>query len=124
MRQPFRLLVTGSRTWDDVRIIEQVLAVILDRHPEGVLLVHGSCPRGADAIAAAYAARTPGYQIEPHPADWRGYGRAAGYRRNAEMIALGADGCATFIRGGSPGSTSTIQLARAARIPVWLHTQP
>jgi hypothetical protein len=23
--------------------------------------------RGADAIAAAYAARTPGYQIEAHP---------------------------------------------------------
>jgi hypothetical protein len=38
------------------------------------------------------------------------------------MIALGADGCAAFIRGGSPGSTHTVQLARAAGIPVWLHT--
>jgi hypothetical protein len=79
--------------------------VILDRHPEGVLLVHGGCPRGADPIAAAYAARTPGYQVEAHPADWHQHGRAAGYRRNAEMIAAGADGCAAFIRGGSPGST-------------------
>jgi YspA, cpYpsA-related SLOG family len=59
IRQPFRLLVTGSRTWHDVAVIEQALAVILGRHPEGVLLVHGACPRGADAIAAAYAARTP-----------------------------------------------------------------
>jgi len=83
MGQPFRLLVTGSRTWHDIAAIEQTLAVILDRHPEGVLL---------DAIAAAYAARTPGYQVEAHPADWRRYGRAAGYRRSAEMIALGADG--------------------------------
>jgi hypothetical protein len=58
--QPFRLLVTGGRTWDDTRTIEQSLAVILERHAEGVLLVHGACPRGADAIAAAYAARTPG----------------------------------------------------------------
>ena len=70
MRQPFRVLVTGSRPWHDVRVIEQALAVILDRHPEGVLLVHGACPRGADAIAAAYAARTPGYRTEAHPADW------------------------------------------------------
>jgi YspA, cpYpsA-related SLOG family len=124
MRQQFRLLVTGSRTWDDVRTIEQALAVILDRHSEGVLLVHGACPRGADAIAAAYAARTPGYRIEEHPADWRRYGRAAGYRRNAEMITLGADGCAAFIRGGSPASTSAVRLARAAGIPVWLHTRP
>ena len=83
MGQPFRLLVTGSRTWHDIAAIEQTLAVILDRHPEGVLLVHGACPRGADAIAAAYAARTPGYQVEAHPADWRRYGRAAGYRRSA-----------------------------------------
>jgi hypothetical protein len=124
MRQPFRLLVTGSRTWRDVPAIEQALAVILARHPEGVLLVHGACPRGADAIAAAYATRTPGYRTEAHPADWDRYGRAAGYRRNAEMIALGADGCAAFIRGASPGSSSAVRLARAAGIPIWLHIQP
>jgi hypothetical protein len=123
MDQPFRLLVTGSRTWHDIATIGRALAVILDRHPGGVLLVHGACPRGADAIAAAYAARTPGYRIEAHPADWHRYGRAAGYRRNADMIALGADGCAAFIRDGSPGSTSAVRLARAAGIPVWLHTQ-
>jgi YspA, cpYpsA-related SLOG family len=124
MRQSFRLLVTGSRTWHDVRAIEQALAVILGRHPGGVLLVHGACPRVADAIAAAYAARTPGYRTEAHPADWGRYGRGAGYRRNAEMIALGADGCAAFIRGGSPGSTNVLGLARAAGIPVWLHVRP
>ena len=117
MGQPFRLLVTGSRIWHDIPAIEQALAVILDRHPEGVLLVHGACPRGADVIAAAYAAGTPGYRIEAHPADWHRYGRAAGYRRNADMIALGADGCAAFIRDGSPGSTSTVRLARAAGGP-------
>jgi hypothetical protein len=124
MRQPFRLLVTGSRTWDDVPAIEQALAAILARHPEGVLLVHGACPRGADAIAAAHAARNPGYRTEAHSAHWRRYGRTAGHRRNAEMIALGADGCAAFIRDRSPGSTSAVQLATAAGIPVWLHTQP
>ena len=63
MRPAFRLLVTGSRTWDDPRTIGQALAVILARHPGGVLLVHGACPRGADAIAAACAVGTPGYQI-------------------------------------------------------------
>lgn len=67
MRQPFRLLLTGSRTWDDTLVIEYALAAILARHPGGVLLVHGACPRGADAIAAAYASRTPGYRIEAHP---------------------------------------------------------
>jgi YspA, cpYpsA-related SLOG family len=124
MRPSFRVLVTGSRTWDDPRTIEQALAVILACHPEGVLLVHGACPRGADAIAAAHAARTPGYQIEAHPADWRRHGRAAGHRRNAEMIALGADGCVAFIRAASPDSTAAVRLAEAAGIPIWLHTRP
>jgi hypothetical protein len=116
MCQPFRLLVTGSRTWHDIPAIEQALAAILARHPEGVLLVHGACPRGADAIAAAYATRTPGYRTEAHPARWHRYGRATGHRRNAEMIALCADGRAAFIRDRSPGSTSAVRLARAAGI--------
>jgi YspA, cpYpsA-related SLOG family len=124
MRQPFRLLVTGSRTWDDIPAVEHALAAILARHPEGVLLVHGACPSGADAIALAYAQRIPGYHAEAHPADWRRYGRAAGQRRNAQMIARGAGGCVAFLRGSSPGTTATIQLARAAGIPLWLHRQP
>jgi hypothetical protein len=33
MGQPFRLLVTDSRTWHDIPAIEQALAVILDRIP-------------------------------------------------------------------------------------------
>ena len=32
MRQPFRLLVTGSRTWNDSAIIEHALAASLVRH--------------------------------------------------------------------------------------------
>jgi CTP:molybdopterin cytidylyltransferase MocA len=124
MCQPFRLLLTGSRSWDDTHAIEHALAQILARHPEGVLLVHGGCPRGADAIAATYATRTPGFQIEAHPADWHRHGRAAGHRRNAQMTGRGADGCVAFLHGDSPGTTATIRLARAAGIPVWLHIQP
>ncbi|MGP0022290.1 MAG: hypothetical protein ACLPKE_02840 [Streptosporangiaceae bacterium] len=48
----------------------------------------------------------------------------AGHRRNAEMITLGADGCVAFIRDASPGSTTTVRLAEAVGIPIWLHTRP
>lgn len=107
MRQPLRLLVTGSRTWDDIPTVGHALAAILARHAEGVLLVHGACPRGADAIATACAHRTPGYHPEAHPADWRRYGRAAGQQRNAQMITLGAGRCAALLGGASPGTTAT-----------------
>ena len=119
MRQPFRLLITGSRTWDDIPAVEHAPAVILACHPEGVLLVHGACPRGADA----YAHLTPGYHTEAHPADWRRHGWAAGQRRNAQTITLGADGCLAFLRDTSPATIATVQLARAAGIPLWLHRQ-
>ena len=35
MPEPCRLLVTGSRAWDDISRVEHALAVILARHPEG-----------------------------------------------------------------------------------------
>jgi hypothetical protein len=56
-----------------------------------VLLVHGACPRGADAIAAACAHRIPDTTPRHIRLTGAGTARAAGQRRNAQMIALGAD---------------------------------
>jgi hypothetical protein len=39
------------------------------------------------------------------------------------MIALGADGCAAFLRGASLGAVATVRMARVAGMPVWLHLQ-
>jgi hypothetical protein len=109
-----RVLVTGSRTWDDSRAVFDALAAC---NYGRVTLVHGACPRGADAMAAA-AARALGWEIEPHPADWERHGKSAGFRRNAEMAALGADVCLAFIRDGSRGATHCAGLAEKAGIPV------
>lgn len=97
----YRVLVTGSRTWEDKTLIAAVLDGLLAEH--GCLtLVHGACPKGADRIAhnwgldARYASSFGAVTIEPHPADWKSHGRAAGFTRNAEMVALGADLCLCF----------------------------
>jgi hypothetical protein len=113
----FRVLVTGSRTWTDRAAIETAL---LDQtRPDGTTptLVHGACPSGADAIAARLAAGM-GWTVEAHPANWREHGTAAGFRRNAEMVAAGADLCLAFIRDASPGATHCARLAARAGIPV------
>ena len=44
----------------------------------GVLLVHGGCPRGADAIAAAYAARTRATRSRRTPRTGAGTGELRG----------------------------------------------
>src|SRR5437763_8078674 len=82
-----RVLVTGSRTWTDTATIRAALGTVWG---DGTaVLVSGACPRGADRIAEQIWTGWGG-RVERHPADWARYGRSAGFRRNAEMIALGA----------------------------------
>lgn len=118
MAKPFRLLVTGSRTWTDAGVIAGVLA---GHYRDGAVLVSGACPHGADALAEDYWALLGG-EVERHPAEWTKYGKRAGFRRNAEMVNAGATLCAAFIKDNSPGASHCAGLARAAGIPVEIHT--
>ncbi len=107
-----RILITGSRSWTDRAAIVQAISDYL--HCVGTsiggawpspVIVHGGA-RGADQLADAVA-RNWGWTPERHPADWNRHGRAAGYRRNATMVALGADVCLAFIVNGSAGASHT-----------------
>jgi hypothetical protein len=84
--------------------------------PRDVILIHGACPRGADAMADKFA-REIGMSVRRHPANWDAHGKRAGFLRNAEMVSAGADLCFAFIKGGSPGASMTASLAKKAGIP-------
>ena len=114
---PRRVLVTGSRTWDDEAAVRAALAPY---YAPGAVLVSGACPEGADAIAERIWAGWGG-TIERHAADWAKYGRAAGFRRNAEMVRTDPDVLVALIRDESPGSSHTADLAGEAGIPVDRH---
>lgn len=117
-----RVLITGSRDWDDRSILAQVLLnAEMTAIPEHgrlakMLLVSGACPTGADRIAEEYAEEW-GWKIERHPADWDQYGKRAGFLRNSEMVHLGADVCLAFIKNESRGASMTARLAEEAGIP-------
>lgn len=101
-----RILVTGSRDFLDAAIAGAAIDEVVGLHDFAatatiVTIVHGAA-RGADRTAAR-AARRLGYSTEAHPADWDAYadpegkrGNPAGFIRNAEMVAAGADYCIAF----------------------------
>jgi hypothetical protein len=109
----YRILVTGSRDWEDVEVIRKALTM-----PQigPTVLVSGACPTGADKIAEDLW-ESWGGEVERHPALWWKYGKQAGFRRNAEMVSQGADVCLAFIRNGSKGAMHTAGLAMKAGIP-------
>lgn len=120
--QPARILVTGSRNWEDEQLVRRELARCWSEHGR-IVVVHGACKTGADAHAAQWvadmvAADIAGVTEEPHPADWRTHGKAAGPIRNKQLIGAGATVCLAFIRCGSPGASHTAGLAEAAGIDV------
>lgn len=111
-----RVLVTGSREWSDPNAARKMIADRLFDLPVDSVVVHGAA-RGADRFAHQEAQKL-GLLVEPHPADWERYGKSAGFRRNAEMVSLGADICLAFWNGKSNGTKHTIELAEKAGIPV------
>ncbi len=126
MTEPYRILVTGSRDWPDADAICSALDAAVQAippHTRDVWLVVGDCPTGADRIAYQWA-RAARLTVDSFEADWASHGKAAGPRRNAEMVASGADLCLAFIRNGSRGASHTVALARRAGIPVQLRTAP
>lgn len=120
----YRILVTGSREFADYGTVCQEIGSILKRFiaiggpiPR-IVVVHGAA-RGADALAGRAAAAF-GMATEPHPADWDGLGKRAGFVRNAEMVALGASQMLAFYQqgAGNRGTDHCARLAEKAGIPV------
>lgn len=110
-----RVIVCGSRSWSDRKII----ADRLNYYGVGFapIVVHGACPRGADKLCEEEAGKA-GLITEPHPADWDLHGKKAGIVRNQEMADLGADLCLAFWDGRSNGTLDMITRAVRKGIPV------
>lgn len=118
-----RVIVCGSRKWSDRSRIEYRLGEL----PGDTTIVVGynpekDTPKGADRIAYQEAQKL-GLTVEPHPARWDEFGKAAGFIRNEEMAASGGDRCLAFWDGRSNGTADMMQRAEVHGIPVEVITK-
>lgn len=93
-----RLLITGSRDWTNRDVAHDAIARAWTEWgcPSDAILVSGGA-RGADKLCEEIWRDFLGYDVERHPADWKMYGKRAGFVRNREMVDLGADLCLAFL---------------------------
>lgn len=114
-----RLLVTGSRNWQDYKLIETTMTLFVDLLGLTELSV-GDCPFGADLIAENVG-RTLGLEVQVFRARWGQHGLAAGPIRNGEMVARGADLCLAYPLSFSKGTRDCIRQAQAAGIDTLIY---
>lgn len=80
------IMVSGAREWAE-KDYDRIAAYFAKKAGEGkFILIEGEC-RGVD-LQARRAAEQLGMQVLACPAEWGKYGRAAGPKRNIEMVDL------------------------------------
>lgn len=107
-----RLLVCGSRHFNDLPLLEGILD---DLKPE--VIIQGDA-RGADSLAKNYGIRR-GITVCSFPALWDKHGKAAGPIRNHQMLSEGKpDMVVAFLAPDSRGTKHMIEISQKAGIPV------
>ena len=119
--ETFALLVAGSRNFNDYNLLSSTLDKLLSNQQNKKIIIIEGEARGADTLAKKYA-EEKGYEVIPFPADWNGWGKKAGYMRNAEMHnALSKyenKGVVCFWDGKSKGTTHNFILSYKYHNPI------
>src|SRR5262249_37233768 len=110
-----KIAFTGGLDFNDHHAIWQTLDKVRAKHPH-IVLLHGGSPKGAERIAACWAANRKVPQIAFKP-DWARHAKAAPFKRNDQILDVLPIDVIVF-----PGSGISANLADKARklgIPVW-----
>lgn len=105
----FRVIIAGGRDFNDYLLLRETMDNLLQNITEEIVVVCGQA-RGADTLGEQYA-KERGYRVDYYPADWKRYGKRAGYLRN-EQMAQNADALVAFWDGKSRGTKLMIELAK------------
>jgi YspA, cpYpsA-related SLOG family len=106
-----KLIVAGSRTFNDYKLLEKsifdFLSELQDKSSE-IEIVSGEA-RGTDRLGELFALKHS-LKCTHFPANWDAFGKSAGYKRNEQMAEY-ADACIVFWDGTSKGTQHMISIA-------------
>lgn len=111
-----RVIVAGSRHFQNQALLEEKLDKILERCVEQPIEIISGGAEGADQAGEAYAQKR-GLKVVQFPANWKQFGKQAGFRRN-EQMAKYATHLVAFWDGKSSGTRHMIETAKAKGLPV------
>lgn len=113
-----KVAVIGSRNFTDYDLMK----IELDKIIAPFIIVSGAA-RGADTLAERYADEM-GYNKIIFPAEWKKYGKSAGYKRN-RLIIENSDLVVAFWDGYSEGTRHSINIAKCMKKPhrIFLYSQ-
>lgn len=121
----FRILICGGKTYLGKAVYDSFITqTITSLGVNDCEIVSGGC-RGADLAGECYA-REHGFNIAQFLPEWQRFGKAAGIKRNADMVnyILESEHRAViaFWNGESRGTGFTIRLAEKKGIKVFIYS--
>lgn len=105
----FKVIIAGSRGFSNYKLLKEKCNQYLreKRKDYNIIIVSGHA-RGADLLGEKYA-QDEGFPLEIYPADWKKFGKSAGFRRNEQMAEV-ADALIAFWDGKSHGTKHMIEI--------------
>ena len=100
--------IVGSRVYPH----RQEVVDFVNSLPDDTIIVSGGCSKGPDRWAEE-TAKKRGMKTLIFPADWKQYGKSAGFARN-HLIVEACDELVAFHAKKSRGTAHSIELARQA----------
>ena len=106
----FKVIIAGSRGFSNYKLLKETCNSVLreKKKTHNVVIVSGHA-KGADMAGEQYA-NEESLDLEIFPADWKKYGKSAGFRRNEQMAEF-ADALIAFWDGKSHGTKHMIDIA-------------
>jgi len=106
----FKVIIAGSRGFSNYKLLKETCDKLLKdkKKTHNVIVISGNA-KGADSLGEKYS-NDEGLDLEIFPADWKKFGKSAGFRRNEQMAEF-ADALIAFWDGKSHGTKHMIDTA-------------